>query len=84
MTRIVLHVERLVLHGYERADGAAVARSLQRELGRQLDGRVAALRLARRPDAPVVAVPNVRIPMGTPPARVGAQVARRLAQGIVA
>lgn len=83
MTRVVFHIERLVLHGFPAADGAAFARGLQAELARLFaepngDGLLAlgGHHVARLRAGSIQAAP------GADPAQLGAQAARRIGAGL--
>jgi hypothetical protein len=82
VTRIVLHVDTLVLRGFHRGDRAAIAASLGAELARALGGPDGASRLARRRDVDRVHVPVLRVPAAATPARVARLVARGIGQGL--
>jgi len=69
MTRIVIHVDRLVLSGFAPEDRAAIAAGLQQELARMLAAPGAAERLAGLGN---LATLRIDTPSATPAARVGA------------
>jgi hypothetical protein len=79
MTRVVLHIDRLVLRGFDPGQRHAVAQGLQVELARQLGEPGAAQQWVSRGDVAQVAAGVVRVPPGTQPAGVGAQAARGMA-----
>jgi hypothetical protein len=80
--RVVVHVERLVLNGFQRHERAALAESLQSELARQLNVPDAVALIARRGSVARIAVPALRLPAAVQPATVGVQLARGIARGI--
>lgn len=77
MTRIVLHIDRLVLHGVDHADAAAVTQALRVELGMQLAKHdcVARLSAASLPCARPI---RVEVPRGGD----GSELGRAIAAGI--
>lgn len=78
MTRVVVHIERLVLKDFRPQDGDAVAEGLQRELSRLLAEPGTAPQLAALGSLPRLRVGGVPLERG-----VGAQqIGERLAQGI--
>lgn len=79
MKRIVLHVDRLVLNGIRREEGAAFAESLRRELTRQFSTPDAARQLASHGNTPRVTLPVIRV-HAAPAVQTGAQVARGIAR----
>lgn len=78
-----MHVERLVLNGFQRSEHAALTKSLQSGLVRQLSGPDAAALIARRGSVARIAVPVLRLSAGAQPAQVGVQLARGIARGIL-
>jgi hypothetical protein len=77
MSRIVLHIDRLVLRGVERADAAAVADALQAELHTLLAGGGSPL--ATQGNAHALQARKVRLPHGADAAALGRAVAARIA-----
>lgn len=82
MTRIVLHIDRLVLRGFDRDDQAGIAEGLRAELGRLLATPEVARQLRSRHGVPALKVGAVRIQAGTQPTAIGAQAARGIVRGI--
>jgi hypothetical protein len=79
MRRVVLHIDRLVLRGFEPGQRHAVAQGLQAELARQLAEPGAAQQWVSRGDVAHVAAGVVRIVPGAQPSAVGEQAARGVA-----
>lgn len=75
MSRIVLHIDRLVLKGIDRADAAAVAAGVQAELAR----RLAAAGALPSPELGAWRIQAGRVAVG--PAR-GAELGRAVAQAV--
>ena len=80
MRHLVLHIDRLVLRGFEPRQRHAVAQGLQAELARQLAEPGAAQQWVSRGDVAHVAAGVVRIVPGAQPAAVGVQAARSVAR----
>lgn len=78
MTRLVLHIDRLVLRGVERADAAAVSAALQARLQTLLaaDGGEA---LRQRAGTPMVRLGRVPLGAGRDAPALGEAVAERIA-----
>jgi hypothetical protein len=81
MSRIVLHVDALLLRGVRRQDRAAVAEAIRGELARVLQGPGMAARLRQRALVDRLHVPAVRIAAGGAPA-MGRAVARGIGRGL--
>lgn len=81
VTRVILHVDRLVLRGVGALNRDAVAEWLTRELQAQLARPHVADRLASRPDAVRLHVGRVRVD-ATTPTTLGRVVARRIARKV--
>jgi hypothetical protein len=77
MPRIVLHIDRLVLRGVERADAAAVSEALQAELRTQLAGGRSPL--ATQGSTHALQAGKVRVPQDGGAAALGHAVATRIA-----
>ncbi|MCE2945586.1 MAG: hypothetical protein ACK515_23265 [bacterium] len=77
MTRLVVHIDRLVLHGVAPSDRAALARALQQELQQQLAEPGALQRWTALDSRPRLQVAPLR---DAPPggAALGAALARHL------
>jgi hypothetical protein len=82
MSRLVLHIDRLVLRGIDRADAAAVAAGLELELRRQLTRAGAEAPLVTGGDRPRVRVGEVRVAGGSHAAATGRAVARGIVGGV--
>ena len=67
MKRVVVHIERLVLNGFQHEQRQAIAAGLQQELGRAFGDRACA-----QPSGPAP------VGQGSLPQRIGADVARHL------
>lgn len=78
MTRLVLHIDRLVLRGLGRVDAAAAAGALQAELQRLLAADAGAA-LRAQAGAPVLRAGLVRLPAGTDAGALGQALAARIA-----
>jgi len=81
MTRIVLHIDRLVLRGIDRSDAAAVTARIQAELQRLLSASDTAQDIAGAGNRPRVAG-KVRLAAGSATRALGTAVAGRIVQGI--
>ena len=82
MTRVVLHIDRLMLKGFRREDRDALVTALQAEIGRvlaepQVLGRLSALQNVAR-----LVVPAIQTDFGATPQQVGTQVAQGLGREI--
>jgi hypothetical protein len=82
MTRVIIHIDRLVLKGFRPEDRYAVAQGLQAELERVLSGRDAASRLRGIGDVPRLQVGDVAVEKGASPERVGESVAQSIGREI--
>jgi hypothetical protein len=82
VTRIVLHVDELVLRDVRRQDRAAIADSLRRELAHVLRTPGAAEQLSARGAVDRLHVPAVQISTAASPARLGRAVARGIGRGL--
>lgn len=76
MTRVVLHIDRLVLKGFQRRDRDALVAALQAEMGRVLAEPQALARLSALHDAARLVVPAVHTDIGASPQQVGTCVAQ--------
>ncbi len=83
MTRVIVHIDRLVLRGIHPQDRHAIAEGLQAELGRLLAAAGAATQLTHRVDQPRLSIGRIRIGVKAAPGDLGrltgAAVAGRLA-----
>jgi hypothetical protein len=82
MTRVIVHIDRLVLKGFEPGDRHAVAQGLQAELERVLSGRDAASRLRGLGDVSRLQVGGVPVEQGANPQCVGESVAQGIGRKI--
>jgi hypothetical protein len=82
MTRLILHIDRLVLNGVRPEDRTAVAEALRAELQRQLASPQAVRRFISAGGAPRLDVGEVRLAIGAMPAEVGAAVAQGIAREV--
>lgn len=82
MTRVVVHIDRLVLKGFRREDRHAIAAGLQQELGRVFTGRDAVWHLRTIGDVSRLQVSSVHIEHGSKPQRVGENVAQGIGREI--
>ena len=82
MTRVVVHIDRLVLTGFRREDRHAIAGGLQSELGRMFADREAVSRLRSMGDVSRLRVSGVNIEQGAKPQRVGESVAQGIGKEI--
>ena len=80
MSRIVLHIDRLVLRGIGDGDARAFAAGLERELRRQLASQ-GGTSLAAGGDRDRVRVPRLTVPSRQPPASMGRAVAGAVLRG---
>ena len=81
-SRVVLHVERLVLNGFAAGDQAAVAAGLQHELQRLLAERAATGPWTNGVDLPRLRVGNVQVRAGMSAGDIGTQAARGIGHGL--
>ena len=82
MTRIVVHIDRLVLCGYRPHDRLALGEALRCELADRLSTPQAARALATRAGADRVRLPAIAMPRHAGPARVGERLAGGIARGL--
>lgn len=78
MTRVIVHIDRLVLNGFRREHRHAIAAGLEQELGRVFADREAVSVLRNMGDPSRMQVNGVQFEQGAKPQQVGEQ----LAQGI--
>lgn len=76
MTRVVVHIDRLVLKGARPEDRHAIAQGLETELARVFGERDAVSRLRSLGDVPRMKVGGVAVEHGAVPQRVGQSVAQ--------
>jgi hypothetical protein len=83
MTRVVLHIDRLALNGFARADRHAIVEGLRDELGRRLaEPGVAADLTASPPMRERLQVGGVAVGDAASPSMVGQRLASGIASGI--
>lgn len=82
MTRVVVHIDRLVLKGFRHEDRHAIAEALREELGRQFAESDTSRQLVSRGDMPRLRIADVRIEHEAKPAAVGTQAAQGIAREI--
>jgi hypothetical protein len=78
MTRIVVHIDRLLLKGFGHSDRHAIAGGLRQELGRLLAAPGAAPHAASITDAAHRKAKSVPIGWGAQPPAIGAAAARSI------
>lgn len=78
MSRVIVHIDRLVLSGFKAEDRHAIAAGLQQQLGQVFAARDAVSLLRARGDVSRWQVGSVSIEHGSKPQRAG----ERVAQGI--
>ena len=82
MKRVVVHIERLVLNGFQHEQRQAIAAGLQQELGRAFGDRAFVQPSSPVPDASGLSAGAVPVGHGSLPQRIGANVARELYKAI--
>ncbi len=82
MSRIVIHIDRLLLRGFRRTDRHAIADGLRTELAQYFAEPGAAHMLAARGDQSYLKPGTLRIGSRATPARVGVQAGRAIARGL--
>jgi hypothetical protein len=82
MTRVVVHIDRLVLKGFAYQDRHALAEGLQQELGRLLAEPDAVRRLVEQGNVGLLNVGGVRFGPNAAPAKVGVRAARGIVRDI--
>jgi hypothetical protein len=82
MKRVVVHVDRLVLKGFQHQDRQALADGLRAELGRLFADPHTARTLVAQGNLAHLSVGKVRVAPNAGPARLGAQAARGIAREI--
>jgi hypothetical protein len=82
MTRLVVHVERLVLRGFATEDHVAIGESLRAELERQLAEAGIARRFEANGDVSRMLAGTVRIGHRTTPQHIGRRVAKSIGAGV--
>ena len=82
MTRLVLHIDRLVLSGFARSDTRAITRAIESELADRLAGAAAAGAITTAGDRREVRARRVSVRGEAAPADLGRAVADSIARGI--
>lgn len=80
MTRIVLHIDRLVLRGIDQADADAVTQALRDELRRQLEGGAAGAGLRASADRYRLDAGRVHIAHNDDAQALGRAIAARIVE----
>jgi hypothetical protein len=80
--KVVFHVERLVLNGFQPQDRRLLAASLQTELNQRLSARDTVRQIAVHGDSARIDVAGLSIPRALKPEEVGAWVARAVVRGL--
>ena len=81
MIRVVLHVDRLVLRGFTRAEVPGVSAGLRAELQARLGDDTAVAALSRHQASHLAHAGAVRVPYRGSPEAVGRAVAGRIVRG---
>lgn len=82
MKRIILHIDRLVLKGYQHEDRQGIAAGLQQELAKLFAVPQAAQQLTTMGDISRLRAGNIRVGPGEKSQHVGSQVAQGIAKGM--
>ena len=83
MSRIRLNIDRLVLNGFEAAEGRALAQALQTQLSQVLADGATRAQWARTHRTPVLKLGRMPLEAGTSGANeLGKQVAHAVGQGL--
>jgi hypothetical protein len=82
MSRIIVHIDRLVLRGFRHEDRHAVADGLQAALGRHFAEPATARLLAARGNRTDLGPATVRVGPRMTPHRIGSQAGRAIAKGL--
>jgi len=81
MKRITVHIDRLVLQGFNDVDRNGIAEGLSEELVRQFSDNNVLSRVTSQVASPILRVGGVSIERGAMPRDVGVQLARSLGRG---
>ena len=76
MTRVILHIDRLVLKGFNHEDRYAIAAGLQQELTQLFAEPQTVQSLTDRGDVSRLRIGNININQGSKPQQVGVEAAR--------
>ena len=82
MTRVVVHIDRLVLKGFRGADSQAIGEGMRSELARALAEPSTAGSLASMGDIPRINAGNVSVSRDTAPRQFGVSAGRAIARGL--
>ena len=82
MSRVVIHIDTLVLRGIDRADARAVSAGVQAELQRLLATPGAAVALAAGGDRHRLITEPARLALGSSGAATGKRIAASIANGV--
>jgi hypothetical protein len=82
MSRVVVHIDRLVLSGFRHADRDAVAAGVQQELQRAFANREVLARVRATGNIATVRVRGVEIAPRSSPRQVGETVARGIGREV--
>jgi hypothetical protein len=82
MTRVILHIDRLVLNGFPAAQRDALAEGLRAELTRRLADPAMAVRLAAVGTVERIRTADARLAPAVAPRTVGSTVARAIVHGV--
>lgn len=84
MTRVVVHIDKLILRGIDRADAAALSKGLQAELRDLLSEQGLTSLISRQGNIPRVKVEPLSHEAGTAAHQLGSGIGRRVVNGISA
>ena len=82
MNRIILHIDKLVLRGFNHEDRQGIAEGLQQELVRMFADPQAAQQLTANGDVSRLRIGSIRIGQNSKPQHVGSQVAQGIGKGM--
>jgi len=80
--RVVVHIDRLVLKGFRKADSHAIGEAMRSELGRLLADPVTRERLVSLGQVARIRAGKVNLTQDAEPRRSGISAARAIAKGI--
>lgn len=83
MKRVIVHIDRLVLNGFNSGDRLAISAGLQQELSSLLADPQAVQALSNQGNIARLKPGRTRIAPGSEPQHVGAQVAQGIGKGIM-
>jgi len=82
MKRVVLHIDSLILKGFQHEDRHGIADGLQQELSRLFADPQAAQQLMENGNVSRLRLGSISIDQNSKPQRVGSQVAQGIGQGM--